>query len=702
MRPAHLWTTVVGAALTSMCSGVGTAIAEPVNRYDVVVYGGTSAGVAAAIQVARMGKTVVVVEPGTHLGGLTSGGLGATDIGNKAAIGGISREFYQRIYRHYVEDSAWQHERRDEYFGRLRRRRPEADTMWTFEPHVAEAVFEAMLQEQQVPVVFGERLDLTKRVRKRNRRIGAIVMESGRIFRGRMFVDATYEGDLMALAGVSYTVGREANATYGETLNGVQTARATHHQFNHPIDPYVVPGDPASGLLPRVGAHDPGEDGTGDHRVQAYCFRMCLTDVPENRVPVPKPDGYDPMQYQILLRYLQAGWSQVFGNHKMMPNRKSDTNNHGAFSTDNIGMNYDYPEGDYATRERIVREHESYQKGLMWFLANDPRVPESVQSQVRRWGLPRDEFTDNGHWPHQLYVREARRMVSDYVMTEHNCRGTRVAEDSVGLGAYGMDSHNTQRYVDADGHVRNEGDVQVGGFSPYPISYRSIIPKRGECRNLLVPVCLSASHIAYGSIRMEPVFMIMGQSAATAAVHAMDERATVQNVNYTRLRQRLLDDGQILEWAGPRRPPVRVLDAKALPGVVVDDAEAQFVGDWPSSVVLSPYVNLGYRHDDDSEKGAKTARFQALLSEGGRYEVRLAYSPSDNRATNTPVTVEHAGGSETVRVNQRRPPNLDDAFVSLGVFDFAADRPAVVTITNKGTDGHVIVDAVQFLPVRDQ
>lgn len=701
MRRAHPVTTALCLAVILMCSAAGSAVAEAIRRYDVVVYGGTSAGVAAAVQAARMGKTVVLIEPGKHLGGLTSGGLGATDIGNKAAIGGISREFYRRIHAYYVRASAWKQETRDEYFERLSRRTPEDDTMWTFEPHTAEAVFRAMLQEAKVAVVVGERLDLDGGVQKRHRRVVAVAMESGRTFRGRTFVDGTYEGDLMAVAGVSYTVGREANAIYGETLDGVQTARARYHQFEHPVDPYVTPGDPASGLLPRVGAQRPGEDGEGDHRVQAYCFRMCLTDVPENRLPFPQPDGYDATQYEILLRYLEAGWNKVFGNHQKMPNRKSDTNNHGAFSTDNIGMNYEYPDADYAQRERIIREHETYQQGLMWFLANDPRVPEPVQSQVRQWGLPRNEFRDNGHWPHQLYVREARRMVSDYVMTEHNCRGSRVAEDPVGLGAYGMDSHNTQRYVDPEGHVRNEGDVQVGGFSPYPVSFRSIVPMLEQCTNLLVPVCLSASHIAYGSIRMEPVFMILGQSAATAAVHSIEERSPVQRIDYERLRERLLADGQVLEWTGPRRE-VRVIDPRTLKGVVVDDVDAQFVGDWPNSVVISPYVSLGYRHDDNADKGAKSARFAAALPRAGRYEVRICYSHSDNRATNTPITIEHAGGSDTVRANQRKAPRIDGAFLSLGTFDFAADRPAVVTFSNEGTDGHVIVDAVQFVSVEEE
>ncbi len=681
-------------AVIHMASATG-AIGAPTDRYDVVVYGGTSSGVAAAIQVARMGKTVVLVEPGTHLGGLTSGGLGATDIGNKAAIGGISREFYSGVYDYYNDTSAWRQQTRDEYLERLRRRTANDETMWTFEPHAAEEIFEAMLASHDVPVVFSERLDLDGGVRKKKRRISAIHMESGRVFRGAMFIDATYEGDLMAEAGARYHVGRESNATYGETLNGVQVAHDRYHQFEFPVSPYVTPDDPDSGLLPRISSEQPPEDGTGDHRVQAYCFRMCLTDAPENRVPFPKPDGYDPLQYELLLRYLQGGRFDVFGNHQMMPNRKSDTNNNGAFASDNIGMNYDYPDGDYETRERIIDEHKTYQQGLMWFLANDERVPESNQAWVRNWGLPKDEFVDNGNWPHQLYIREARRMVSGYVMTEHNCRGSVVAEDPIALGAYGMDSHNTQRYVTAEGHVRNEGDVEVGGFSPYPVSYQSIVPTPGECNNLLVAVCLSASHMAFGSIRMEPVFMATGQSAATAAVHAIEEEVAVQRIDYERLRERLLDDGQVLEWTGPRRV-VRVLDAKSLEGIVVDDADAELTGDWKDSAVISPYVNLGYRHDDDADKGTKTARFEARLPESGRYEVRVCYSAGDNRASNVPITIEHADGSETVSVNQREKPAIDDAFTSLGAFEFA--RRAVVTISNEDTDGHVIVDAVQFVP----
>lgn len=515
---------IVGAVANAQVSTNPTEASD--RSYDVVVYGGTSGGVAAAVQASRMGKSAIIVHPGGHLGGLSSSGLGATDIGNKAAIGGISREFYQRLGKHYGQDE-----------------------MWTFEPHVAENTFNAMVAEAAIPVVLNERLDLENAVEKQDDRIVAITMESGRRYAGKMFIDATYEGDLMAKAGVSYHVGRESNATYDETLNGVQTKNAKYHQFECAIDPYVVEGDPSSGLLPGIQEGGPGEEGSGDHRVQAYCFRMCMTNDPDNRMRFPKPDPYDPLRYELLLRYMNAGHWTVLNLSKAMPNNKTDTNNKGAFATDNIGMNYEYPDGDYATRERIIEEHKDYQQGLMWFLANDPRVPNHIQEEVNQWGLPKDEFTDNGGWPHELYIREARRMISDYVMTEHDCQGRTTIDDAVGLAAYTMDSHHVQRYV-KDGRVWNEGDVEVGGFPPYPIAYRSIVPKRDECENLLVPVCLSASHIAFGSIRMEPVFMVLGQSAVTAACMAIDGDTAVQEVDVPKLQERLKSDGQILAWEG--------------------------------------------------------------------------------------------------------------------------------------------------------
>ena len=671
--------------------------AAPEDTYDVVVYGGTSAGVVAAVQAVRMGKSAVLIEPGRHLGGLTSGGLGLTDSGNKSVIGGISREFYRRVKKHYDDPAAW----RQEKPGQFRSYNPRSRDIWRFEPHVAEKVYREMIREAKIPVVFGERLDLKRGVRREGTRIVEIAMESGRTFRGKIFIDATYEGDLLPGAGVSTHVGREPNSRHGESLNGVQTRRAVSHQFVRPVDPYVRPGDPSSGVIPRVQAGSPGKEGTGDKRVQAYCFRVCMTDVPENRVPWPKPDGYDENQYELLFRNFEAGDMRLPWKPDMMPNRKTDTNNKHAFSMDNIGMNYDYPEGDYATRERIIKEHEVYQKGLLWSLANHPRVPEKVRAVFSRWGLAKDEFTDNGNWPHQLYIREARRMVSDYVNTELDCRRLRKTPESVGLGSYNMDSHNVQRYVDANGHVRNEGDIQISPGGPYAISYRAIRPKAEECANLLVPVCLSSSHIAFGSIRMEPVFMVLGQSAATAAVHAIEDGVTVQEVDYGKLKRRLLADGQVLEFHAPPRPTSGSLAVapSSLKGIVVDDANAKLKGEWTSSRSVGPLVGSAYRHDGNEEKGRKSARFEAKLPKAGRYDVRLAYTAHSNRSASVPVTIHHLEGSKTVRVNQQRRPDLGP-FVSLGTYSFGTDRPAAVVVSNEGTTGHVIIDAVQFLPVR--
>ena len=683
--PAVLMAAVVGLAATA----VGRVPAAE-SRHDVVVYGATSGGIVAAIQARAMGRTAIIVEPGRHVGGLSAGGLGATDIGNKAAIGGLSREFYRRIGRHYAADAAWRHERREEY--RRGRREAGEEEMWTFEPHVAERVYRDWLAEKGIEVVFGGRLDLRPGgVEKAGRRIVAFRTEDGRRFAGAMFIDASYEGDLMAKAGVAYHVGREAESVHGESLNGIRAAHARSHQFTHRVDPYVVPGDPASGLVPLVSPDPPGADGDGDRRVQAYNFRMCTTDVPANRRDWPKPEGYDEKRYELLLRNFEAGDHRIPWNPVWMPNRKTDTNNNLAISTDYIGANHDYPEADHERRERIVADHRGYQQGLMWTLANHPRVPEKVREHFRRLGLAKDEFTDNDNWPHQLYVREARRMVSDYVMTQADCQWTRAAEDPVGLGAYNMDSHNCQRYVTADGVVRNEGDIQVG-VKPYRIAYRSIRPRREECENLLVPVCLAASHIAYGSIRMEPVFMVLGQSAATAAVLAIEGGKAVQDVEYGALRVRLLADGQVLEWGG-----ANAIEPAKLAGVVVDNAAARVVGEWKASTSIGGFVGPDYLHDDAAAKGKKSVTFTPRLPAAGDYEIRLWATPGANRATAVPVTVRLADGERTVTVDQRNGPGTA-GYVVLGTFPCPAGEGASVTIGTAGTAGHVIADAVQFVP----
>jgi FAD-dependent oxidoreductase family protein len=527
---------------------------QSANQYDLVIYGGTAAAVTAAVQAKLMGKSVIIVSPDKHLGGLTSGGLGYTDTGDKAVIGGLAREFYHRVWEHYNQPSTWKWEKREEY-GNKGQGTPAIDgeqrTMWIFEPHVAERVFEELIAKYRIRVDRDEWLDRKSGVRKKGSSITSITTLRGKRYEGKMFIDASYEGDLMAAAGVDYHVGREANSVYGEKWNGVQTGVLHHrHHFGavaRKISPYLVPDDPKSGVLPRISSAPPGEYGKGDKRLQAYCFRMCLTDHPENRVPFPKPAGYDPKQYQLILRIFEAGWRETFQKFDRIPNRKTDTNNHGPMSTDNIGYNYDYPEGSYERRREIIREHETYQKGLLYFIANDPRVPEDVRKEMSLWGLARDEFNDNGNWPHQIYIREARRMIGSYVMTENELLKLRPTPDSVGMGSYTIDSHNVQRYITPEGSVQNEGDIGVSTKGPYQIAYGALVPKKGQIENLLVPVCVSSSHIAFGSIRMEPVFMILGQSAATAAVLAIDGKTSVQDVPYTKLRERLVKDRQILE-----------------------------------------------------------------------------------------------------------------------------------------------------------
>lgn len=523
---------------------------DPEYRADIIVYGGTSAGIIAAVQAKKMGKSVLVVSPDKHLGGLSAGGLGFTDTGDKSVIGGLAREFYHRIYLHYQKEESWKWQAKADY-GNVGQGTPAIDgdarTMWIFEPHAAEQVFEDFVKEFDIQVFRDEWLERASGVEKQEGRIVSFKTLSGKVFKGDMFIDATYEGDLMAAAGVPYHVGRESNATYGEKWNGVQFGVFQHgHYFRDSISPYVIPGDPSSGLLPEISDEKIPENGTGDDKIQAYNFRMCLSKHPDNRVPFPKPENYDPARYELLARVYAAGWGETFDKYDPIPNLKTDTNNHGPFSTDYIGKNYAYPEASYEERRTIIKEHEDYQKGLMYFLANDPKVPEEVRARINEYGLAKDEFTDNGHWPHQIYVREARRMLGDYVMTEHDVLGDKVVPRPVGMGSYHLDSHNAQRIVGPNGYVQNEGDIGVKPKEPYRISYGTIIPKKSDCTNLLVPVCVSSSHTAFGSIRMEPVFMILGQSAATAAAMAIDEKSAVQDLTFEVLEQRLKQDGQVL------------------------------------------------------------------------------------------------------------------------------------------------------------
>jgi FAD dependent oxidoreductase len=527
---------------------------ENVREHDVVIYGGTAAAVMSAVQSHRMGKSVVIVSPDKHLGGLSSGGLGFTDFGNRLTVGGLAREFYERVFQHYDKPAAWTHETPVAYHQKKigwRDMWTGENTRWVFEPHVAESIFDQFVAENNILVVRDEWLDRTQGVEKDAGRIRSITTLSGKVFKGKIFIDATYEGDLMAAAGVRYHVGREANSVYGEKWNGVQQG-VVHHKHNFQglkVSPYKVKGDPSSGLLARISTAALEPNGTGDDKIQAYCFRMCLTNDADNRVPFPKPENYDPMQYELLLRIFEVmDPLYVFEKFDPVPNKKTDTNNHGPFSFDNLGMNWDYPDASYERRREIIEEHKTYQLGMLYFLCHDPRVPTRLQEEMQKWGLASDEFVDNGHWAYQLYIREARRMVGEYVITEHDLLGDRksTTKRSIGMGSYGIDSHNIQRYVDSDGYVQNEGDVGIH-VGDYTIPYDVIVPKEREVNNLLVPVAASCSHVAYGSIRMEPVFMILAQGAGAAACIAIDDQVSVQSVSYEKLKARLLTDKQILD-----------------------------------------------------------------------------------------------------------------------------------------------------------
>lgn len=536
---------------------------------EVVVYGGTSAGVMAAVRAAREDRSVILIVPDGHIGGTTTGGLGQTDIGG--GMSGMAREFYQRVYQRYEQEEAWIYETRDDYLnaswydiwaleGRSWSRRWRDGAALTFEPSVASKVMHEMLDEVAITIVSNELLDREMGVQIEEGRITSIAMESGRVFAGKVFIDATYEGDLMAAAGVTYFVGREGNGVYGETVNGVVTQHGSAgHRLPTGIDPYVVPGDPGSGLLPSIDATGPGAENSGDHRVQAYNIRVTMTDVPENRVQFYKPADYNELEYEVLFRAFEAGFDDVPLHGARMPNRKTDTNNARGFSTDFIGRNYDYANAGHARRMEIVAEHRTYIQGLLWTLANHSRVPAHVRERLDGWGYALDEFVEHDHLSPQLYVREARRMVSDYVMTEQDVRGQRAAPDCVVIGGYQIDSHHTQRYIDANGFVSNEGEMQTGASS-YGISFRAIVPARGEARNLIVPVCVSASHVAYGTIRMEPVFMQLGHVAGLVASLALEQDVDVLDVDYFALREGLAAQGialppTTLEPPGEEDPP---------------------------------------------------------------------------------------------------------------------------------------------------
>jgi hypothetical protein len=657
--------------------------AEEPKEYDLVVYGGTPGGIAAAVMGAREGLSVELLEVTKHLGGMTSGGLSHTDVGPKPEIlGGFAREFYTRADAKY----------------------PRAERMpkdfWYHEPHVAEETFAELLREAKVEVVFGARVE---GVEKEGTRIGAFRTVDGKRLRGRLFIDATYEGDLMARAGVSYTVGRESRAKYGESLAGFHPApfrSRTPEYMSTPGTAYTH-GTPTRIFASKDGKLLPGVSqiwgipGESDALSQSYNFRVIVTDDPANRVAFPKPAKYDPLRYEILAQIIDAFPGVRFEKlvfHGALPHRKFDANASGLVQgTDHVGANAAYPEAAYPQRDAIWQDHVEYVQGFFWFLANDPRVPAALRAQASAYGLAADEFRDNANWPYALYVREARRMLGEYVVRQEDCAKGRKQPDSIGMGAFILDSHAVQRLADKDGNVIDEGNFDVG-VRPYQIPYRCVTPGRTECDNLLVPVALSASHVTYGSIRMEPQFMILGHSCGVAAAMALREKCAVQVVPMAALQEKLRAQGQVLELVstGPT--------LEGMPGITKDDDDAVYAGEWLTSTFGNPLEGTSH-HDLNEGKGAKEATFELKVPRAGTYEVRLAYPASSNRASNVPVRIISAESSKIVTVDERKAPPIDKLFVSLGTYRFSPEKPAVISILTTGTDGFVAVDAVQLLPV---
>jgi hypothetical protein len=647
------------------------ALKGPDIEVDVCVYGGTSAGVIAAYTAKKMGKTVILVEPGKHLGGMTSGGLGYTDIGNKYVVTGLARDFYRRVGDHYKKFE-----------------------QWVFEPKVAEGIFNDYVKRAGFSVMYNNRII---KVNKAGNKLQEIIVENTTLpaaanhssIRAKVFIDCTYEGDLMAMAGVAYSVGREANSQYNETINGVELMDG--HQFPGGIDPYIVPGDAKSGQLWGVGGEQLQSTGAGDKKVQAYNFRITLTNVPENRIAITRPENYDPKKYELLIRLKEKKpWkalSDVF-IWSLMPNGKTDINNKGGFSTDMIGMNWEYPDADYNKRAVIWKAHEDYTKGLLYFVGNDLRIPANIRDEMQKWGYPKDEFTDSHNWTPQLYIREARRMIGELVMTQHYCQGKEVATDGVGMAAYTMDSHNCDRLV-VNGEVKNEGNVEVGGFGPYPISYRAIIPKEKEANNLFVPVCLSATHIAYGSIRMEPVFMVLAQSAAVAACQAIDKKIPVQRVNVAAVQRMLKADP---------------LADKSVPELLVDNEDAnlvQITGDWKMG------KNGGYGPsfllDTSKAASAASVRFRPIIVKDGTYHVYSYFPKVKNAAAKTMIII-YDGEKEIEKVINQADIQVQGQtsgeWVSLGEYKLPRGKKAYVQISNQNADGAIIADAILFIPVK--
>jgi len=680
---------ILGLILFVVSTGGNDLSAAP-PELDVLVYGGTPSGLCAAVAVAREGGRVMVIEPTPWIGGLVTGGLSHTDKGREETIGGIAREFFTRAAA-----------------------KVPGTPMWFAEPHVNLQVFQEMLAEAEIPVLTGKRIVSLRKAP--GQRIASVTLDDGRTIDARMFIDASYEGDVLPQAGVRFFIGRESRMTYGEPLAGFSPMpiRERSHEVMGSVCPCLGGNGPhyIHGTPCRISAYNAlgqlisgvnavkAEPGSGDKLTQSYNYRLCVTQRDDIRVPFPKPEHYDPERYELLLRLIQSYPRVRFGrlvHLGRIAGDKFDLNAQGLFSTDFPGGNVDYPGGDPATRERIQRDHIDYVQGLLWFLGHEERVPQALRDETNSWGLCRDEFIDHDYWPYALYVRDARRMVSDFVMTQRDVQQEIKKPDSVAMGSFVIDCHIVQRIVTEDGTVTDEGSFPDAPARPYEIPYRCLTPRESECSNLLVPVCVSASHIALCSMRMEPVYMALGQASGIAAMQSIRESCPVQRIDTLRLQNRLREQGQVLELKGMET----LVSSKKLPGIVQDDADAILIGTWQDSSYGNP-IDGAAQHDYNQEKGTKSATFTLPVPENGIYEVRFAYASAPNRAGNVPVTIHHARGVSKKTVDERRPPDIDKQFISLGEEEFQKSQPAIVVISTEGTDGFVSVDAVQLLPKKE-
>jgi hypothetical protein len=671
-------------------SGALTAFAaEPQVEADVIVYGSTPGGFCAAIAAAREGASVLLLEPTDHIGGVNTGGLSFSDSNQtvRQSVLGLFEEWHLRIEGDYQSRGVT-----------LPYKVSEKDHKpWTYEPHVAAKITKQMLDEAGVKV-------LTKRalgtVTKAGARITKIATSDGD-FTARVFVDATYEGDLMAAAGVSWTIGREGRTEFGESLGGKQ----------YPKPKMAISGFAANGNpLPLITTTDAGADDAGDQNVMVYSFRLCLTTNAANRVPFPKPANYDAARFEVVRRYFaQENRPILLWDLYPLPGGKFDANNGigKQFSMGLVGACNGWSEADAAGRAKIWEAHKQYTLEMYQFLTTDPAVPENLRQQLAELGLCRDEFAAYGHWSPQLYVREGRRMKGQYVVSQKDIMEEPGKDDSIVVSSFPIDSHDCQRVATKDG-VINEGTifpVHMAGRKhgyPYQIPYRAITPKAGECDNLLVPVALSCTHVAISSIRVEPTWMILGQSAGIAAALAAKQNVAVQKLPYPALRERLLAQKQVLDLPVlpelPSAPATPVsIDPQTVPGIVLDDSQAELKGAWSRSSNFKPHIGTGYLHDDRRADGQSIATFRFKAPATGRYDLRMAYSAHETRATKLPLTIQSGGRKTEFTVDQTQRLPSGQVFRSLGAIELTRDVETTITLSNTRTDGFVVLDALQLV-----